>query len=415
MGQPQKVIFNTEQSKTVTKPSIVLLVLFLGYTLVYTDKFVIGLALVPIGQELGLDPAKTGLVLSAFFLGYSLFQIPAGWLNDRIGSKKVLMLSMSILGLCALLFGFTWSLMTLILVRFMAGVGHAGYPSACSKTVATTFPVEKRTFAQSILLASSGVGMVVGPLVAAPLINEIGWRYMFAGLAVIALGVVLLMKIIIPTAPKAKQGIQEQKSTTKLSFVEILKNPIVIVLFSVLFCINVVLYGLTSWLPSFLVNERGLDLILAGKVTAISGVGMGIASIFTGWFVGKYMAGKEKGVILFASILGAVFLYLVYAVDSLYLSTGFLCIASMFLMIVFVTAFTLPLKLLPQNVIGSTIGIVNTGSTLGGAVSPLVIGNLVSSSGGTYKTTFLFLVIVTILTGVIILFLKNKRIEQVDM
>jgi MFS transporter, ACS family, glucarate transporter len=151
------------RSKKITKPSIVLVILFLGYTIVYIDKFVIGLALVPIGQELKMSPAQTGYVFSAFFLGYSLFQIPAGLLNDKIGSKKVLLLSMAMIGSLALVLGFTWSLLSLIVVRFISGMGHAGYPSSCSKTVATTFPVEKTTFAQAFLLAASGAGMVIGP------------------------------------------------------------------------------------------------------------------------------------------------------------------------------------------------------------------------------------------------------------
>ena len=385
--------------------------MFLGYALVYTDKFTIGLALVPIGKEMGLGPAQTGFVLSAFFLGYSLFQILAGRLNDKIGSKKVLMLSMSLIGVFAIIFGFAGSLLTLMLVPFMAGVGHSGYPASCSKTVATTFIVEKRTLAQSILLASSGAGMVIGPLLASPLIKHFGWRYMFGGLAVLALCIVILIKILLPAATSTDKEIRDQGSTKKISFVDILKNRIVFVLFATQLCINLALYGLTSWLPSYLINERGLDLILAGKVTAMSGVGMILASIVSGWIVGKYLNGKEKVVILLATIVGAISLYLVYTVGSLIFATGLLFMATMFITIAFVTAFTLPLKRLPQHIMGSAIGTINTGSTLGGFISPLVIGYLVSHSGGAYKSTFLFLVIVTILSGIIALFVKSKPVE----
>ena len=138
--------------------SLMIFLLFIGYVLVYIDKTVIGFALLPIEKEFNLQPVQLGDITGIFFLAYSLFQIPAGWLNDRIGFKKVLILSLFMLGGFALCFGLLgFGLGLLICFRFLAGVGHSGYPTSCAKAVVANFALEQRTFAQSILLSSAGL------------------------------------------------------------------------------------------------------------------------------------------------------------------------------------------------------------------------------------------------------------------
>ena len=69
-----------------------LILIFLGYTCVYLDKNIISLSVIPIAQDLGIDAGQKGLILSAFFLGYTLFQIPFGFLGNRLGSRKIIRL-----------------------------------------------------------------------------------------------------------------------------------------------------------------------------------------------------------------------------------------------------------------------------------------------------------------------------------
>jgi hypothetical protein len=65
--------------------SQMIFLLFIGYVVVYIDKTVMGFALLPIEKEFGLSTAQLGYITGIFFLAYSLFQVPAGWLNDKIG------------------------------------------------------------------------------------------------------------------------------------------------------------------------------------------------------------------------------------------------------------------------------------------------------------------------------------------
>lgn len=81
---------NTTQKNTIG----IVLSLMVGYSIIYMDKSMISTAIIPISSEFNLDSAQTGRIMSFFFLGYSLMQIPSGWIADKIGAKKVLMLSM---------------------------------------------------------------------------------------------------------------------------------------------------------------------------------------------------------------------------------------------------------------------------------------------------------------------------------
>ena len=120
-----------------------LILIFLGYTCVYLDKNIISLSVIPIAQDLGIDAGQKGLILSAFFLGYTLFQIPFGFLGNRLGSRKIMTFAILLMGVLMICLGFGFSFIYLILIRFAAGsFAHAGY--------------------QSSMIASSGFAGIVG-------------------------------------------------------------------------------------------------------------------------------------------------------------------------------------------------------------------------------------------------------------
>lgn len=185
--------------------SLMIFLLFVGYVVVYIDKTVMGFALLPIEREFNLQPEQLGYITGIFFLAYSLFQIPAGWLNDRFGYKKVLALSLCLLGGFALCFGVLgFSLGLLVTFRFLSGIGHSGYPSSCAKAVVSNFAVEKRTFAQSILLSSAGLAMTAGPLIAVFALDSVGWRGSFSILGLMAFVIAAAIIVFVPNPPAAQ-------------------------------------------------------------------------------------------------------------------------------------------------------------------------------------------------------------------
>jgi sugar phosphate permease len=383
--------------------SRMIFLLFLGYVIVYIDKTVMGFALLPIEKEFSLSTEELGYITGIFFLSYSLFQIPAGWLNDRLGYKAMLIISLCLLGGFAFSFGVLGlSFALLIAFRFLSGMGHSGYPCSCAKAVVSNFTLEKRTFAQSILLSSAGLAMTAGPLIAVYALANFGWRGSFAGLGVMACVIAIVIIFLVPKA----QASARQKST--LSYRQLLKSPTVILLFIAIFCINIPSYGLMAWLPKFLVQQRGMPMDTSSYAIAIGGLGIWISSLCTGWLVGKYFQEREPMVIMVCSLLSALCIYMVYLKPSALTASLFLFLGEVFLMGAFVTTFTLPMKRVPVENMGAAMGIINTGGTLGGFVSPIVMGYLIGSSGG-YFSTFIFLSLAMVCAALAVVPLMVKR------
>lgn len=127
--------------------------------------------------------------------------------------------------------GLTFGL--LLTFRFLAGMGHAGYPTSCAKAVTANFTVEQRTFAQSILLSSAGLAMTLGPLVAVYCLEHIGWRGSFASLGILAFIISGCILWLVPNPQKAWPTSSTQQKSGP--YRQLLKSPIVILLFIAIF------------------------------------------------------------------------------------------------------------------------------------------------------------------------------------
>ena len=384
--------------------SQMIFLLFIGYVFVYIDKTVTGFALLPIEKEFGLNAEQLGYITGIFFLAYSLFQVPAGWLNDRIGYKTMLVLSLAALGIFALCFGALGaSFGLLLLFRFLSGVGHSGYPCSCAKAVASNFSVEKRTFAQSILLSSAGLAMTIGPIIAVNALAIMGWHTSFTVLGVMVCVIAALIALRVP-----RQQLTPSVKKQSVSGAALWRNPTVILLFLSIFCVNIPSYGLMAWLPKFFVQHMGMSLSASGYVVAAGGLGIWISSLGTGWLVGKYFLNREPLVIVISALLSAVSIFSIFHAATPLTASLLLFVGEVFLMATFVTAFTLPMKRLPENMMGSAIGLINTGGTLGGFVSPIVIGYLVENTHG-YASAFTFLSLAMVCSALAVLPLMKRR------
>lgn len=377
---------------------VMLLLLFVGYIFVYIDKTVIGFALLPIRQEFHLSTQQAGYITGAFFLSYAIFQLPAGWLNDRVGYKKVLFSALMFLALSAMLLGVLGQCLALLIAfRFLDGMAHSGYPSACAKAVSTHFPLHQRTFAQSFLLSSSGIAMALGPLLAVWALAAIGWHDAFMVLAVLVALTAVTM-LWLPTESMA--GIAH---SPPVDYRALLRIPKLWQLLFASICINIPVYGLMAWLPAFLVQQQGVSIATTGMLISLAGVGSWLSSLVSGWWVGRFMSGREPRVILCATLIAAVGMLVLLKGQSLWTIGLALLVTDAALICAFITTFTLPMKCFSPAVVGSTIGLINAGGVSGGVIGPVVMGYLLSVDHGRYQGSFFFLIVMTVIAGLILL------------
>ncbi|MGX7245127.1 MFS transporter [Enterococcus quebecensis] len=396
----------TQVEKTTNKSSAGLIfALMAGYSMIYMDKSMISTAVLPMAKEFNLDAGQTGMIMSFFFLGYSMMQIPGGWLADKIGAKKVLMLSLAIISIFSFAFGAVSSLMLFMVIRFFAGIGHGGYPPSCSKSIADNFPQERRTFIQSLILSTSGIGGILAFTLGTNLINA-NWRYGYLALGTLFAASLVLVALFVPNQAVSSHSGRGSKPAIKFS--QVITNRNVLVLFVAMLLLNFLLYGNMSWLPSYLAQKFAIDIKTIGYLLAVNAVFQTAATMFAGALLSKLFLGKERVFIISATVLAAVLVAAFVASNNLVLSMICLIAVSMVSVSAFTAIFTWPHKIMDPSIIGSSIGIINTGGTLGGFLAPLILGQLIKAAGGSFTLAFGFMAVASLLCGLCVLGVKKE-------
>ncbi|MBT2730788.1 MFS transporter [Bacillus sp. ISL-75] len=398
------------ESANNSKSKLILLILYFGWIISYIDRTVISLAIVQIGEDLSLDASKLGIVLSAFFMGYALMQIPGGWLADRFGSRKVIVIAVLAWSVFTALSGLAWSLTSLILIRFLFGIGEGGYPAASTKAISDYFPADKRTKAQSTMMSSNAFGAALAPIMCAPLLVAFGWRNVF--LLIGLLGIIFVIWFLISTRQAGNYSNSDiANKPSRKEYAQLLRNSYLWRVLLIFFFINITSWGLISWMPSYLMQGLGIDLKSVGLISAIPSLFMTIGMIISGRIINKVGSNAKYGVITGIIIMGAS-LYLMSSSSSVFQVIMYQCIAFTFMSFIMSFIFTLPHRVMEQKVVGTAFGIINLGGQAAGIFSPMIMGALIASSGGSYKSAFLFLTICCLVAAVLTCFLPSAKNKQ---
>ena len=387
------------------KKSNVMLIfsIMLGYALTYMDKNMIAAAIIPIEGELGLNASKSGLLMSMFFIGYTVMQFPSGWLSDKIGPKKVLLISIGTILIATIFFGFVSTLVLLMVIRLISGLGHAGVPTSSAKVVANNIHPKQKMFVQSLILSTSGIGGILAFTLGSTLIN-MNWRYAYYGLAILYAVSILMILFFFPKEKRVPNVKQENKIPISVVF----KDKNVFILFAALLFLNIVLYGYVSWLPSFFGINYGFDLKEISIILSINAILMSVGALSSSLMVDKVFKGNNKLFALISVIVCALACIVFALAGSLVVSIIMMFIFTLASNATFVTLFSWPHKLIEQEVIGSSIAIINIGSTFGGFLSPIITGYLITTFGGSYNVAFIAMGISAFICGLIILFVRTK-------
>lgn len=395
-------------SKENNKRHLILALLFLGWCLSYLDRLAMNLGIVYIAKDFNLSPSVMGIVLSSFFAGYALMQVPGGWLTDKFGSGKVVTVAILFWSLFTVLTGMAWSLMSMIMIRFLFGLGEGAYPAASSKAIATVFPKKERPGAQTIMMSSNSLGGVIAPLIATPLLVWIGWRSLFWVIGILGIFVAWLLWYYLKPA-NLQVDSSEEEVAEKASFKDVIRIPITWKLAIMWFGMSTVIWGLISWMPPYLVGARGLDFMSMGMLTSIPAIAGAIAIVIGGQLIQSYWNGKEKSVAIINSFLVIVCLYLLYNAPSVTFVITFLTLCYVFHGLVFATIFSLPHKVISKTNIGSAIGVINLGGMIGAFLAPMVMGYLIEIFNGSYTPAFIYLIVCAVLSITAAAVINSKR------
>ncbi|MGC3956527.1 MAG: MFS transporter [Verrucomicrobiota bacterium] len=154
----------------------------------YIDRVCIAQAKPHIVGELHLTDAQWGLVLSAFVWSYALFEVPTGWMGDVFGARKTLTRVVVWWSIFTAATAAAWSFLSLVVIRFLFGIGEAGCFPNITRAFTTWLPDRERVRAQGINWMCARWGGAFTPLLVGLILRWVDWRQAFIAFG--ALGIV---------------------------------------------------------------------------------------------------------------------------------------------------------------------------------------------------------------------------------
>jgi predicted MFS family arabinose efflux permease len=251
----------------------VLAILTVAQTCHSMDRAVIGLVLKPIGDEFHLSGEQLGLLAGlAYGLPFALAAIPFGYLVDRSNRKILLSCALTAwsgaTAMCAAATGY-WSLLA---GRASVGVAEAaGSPTGMS-ILSDYFGTDKRATAIGIWYLSSGIGFAFAFFAGGLIVSAYGWRMTFilAGLPGLLLAPLLFFTLREPVRGLLDKSEPEQNTSFGPRLKDLLSRPGIAYGVAAITCIATAIYGMSTWLATFLVVRHDLPLAQAGTTVAIA-------------------------------------------------------------------------------------------------------------------------------------------------
>ena len=389
----------------------ILALLTLISVITYVDRVNISVTARQMMPALGLTQLQMGYVFSAFVLGYALFQIPGGWLGDRWGARRVLtgaVIWWSVFTACtavagtlptAALFGILGSL---ILVRFLIGVGEAASLPIFNRTVADWLPRHERGLGMGVSIGGIGIGASMTPPVVAWIMVNFGWQTAFYVSAIAGLFIASLWTWYARDRPEQHKGVNDaeleyirdtpvspHESVPWLSF---LRTPSIWWLVLSYTGLGYVAYVYMSWFYLYLVNVRGFDVLRGAFYAMGPFLAMAVFCPLGGWITDRLAAshGLNRGrssVGTAGMLLSATCILAGTQAEEPRLAILLLSLGAGFLYFTVGAFWASTIDLAPRHA-GTLSGIMNTGANIGGTISPTLTPWLAEQFGWNFSLGF---------------------------
>ncbi len=373
-------------------------------TLTFIDRFNMNVAAKYIQQEFSLSNVQIGSLLSAFVLGYAVFQAPGGWLGDRIGARRVLLAAIvwwsiftALTAVAPLLQAAGLGLITSFwIVRFLIGAGEGPALPNVNKMIGRWMAPQERARGSSIFLIAVGLGGTFTPPAIAWVMVKWGWRPCFILCGALGLIVAVLwefnsterpeehpkvnaaeLKMILADRPAGRPGATPwRRMFTGTSLYALLLSN---------FMLGYVTYIFYTWFFLYLVNVRKLPVVSGSYWSTTPFIAILIAAPLGGWIsdrmVKRFGHPWGRRIPVFVSALGSATLLMIGArIENPYYAVGLLAVAAGCNGVAAVTSWALPNDL-SEHYSGSVAGVLNTTTNLGGALSPVLTPFLATRYG----------------------------------
>lgn len=395
-----------------------------------------------IEEEFSFDTVSMGHVFSAFLWGYGLFQIPWGYVCDRIGPRRTLTAAILCFAVGAGAVGLVprFAAMTGIsmlagfrLVRFLTGVGEAAVSSNVTRVIASWTAIRERGFASGLQVCGLGLGGTLTPIFIAWTMIHWGWRASFEICSVLAFLVVALWQFYATDWPEQHPNVNEEElqaihpgshkginrtplsSSTKVPWIRMLTSVSVWGLILGYGCQGYAFYVYYNWFYFYAVKMRGLGIMPAAAWTSAPFFAMAVLSPVGGWFSDRLTRITDRRrarqiAVWLGMGLGALLLYSGNHLNATAVALPMIALAAGFTMFAAANFWAACIDLAP-GYSASLSALMNTIGSIGGVVSSIVTASIAVHAG--WKPALDVAVWITLASGLLFTLVNaNQTIEE---
>lgn len=382
--------------------------IFVIYTVANADRANIGFAIPFIQEEFNLSNTMAGVLISLFFAGYAFFQIPAGYLIKRYGMRNIFALGMLLTSIFTGFMGVVNSVWLLKLLRCLVGISEAPVVIGSTATINQWFPAKEKGTATGLFLAGSKFGPLIVPALCAWIIMTWGWRYIFVFFAIPGILLSLFWYLMVRNKPEESRFVnaqevayirEESTAVTQSAQQETLKYGwldklirtkqveelttskqvfrcwdiygVALGYFSMVGIVSV----LMSWLPKYLITERGFDLTSSAVLAAAPFLGTVLGNFLGGVLSDRVLNKRRKPLMLLSAGATIFTMYsLVYAPESKIVLSLMLFMLGLMLSLGYSAYSVYTMGRASKEIYPVAYSVINMGGQLGGMCMPLLVG-----------------------------------------
>jgi MFS family permease len=392
------------------------LVLFLIQLVAYMDRTNIGVAAPAMATHLGLSASVVGVLLSAFFWGYVITQVPGGWTATRIGPRRVIAGALIVWGIGGFITATVDSYGGLLCARVLMGLAEGVVWPSFTVLVVNWFAASEQGRAMSLLEFSLPISSVITAPLAGWMISAFNYHAMFVLQAIPAFvmaGVILFVARDHPAADPHLSAAERdyllasapRGSKAQGSFLEVLALPRTWILGVVLFFWVSGLYSFGLWIPSAVseLSHRGIGLV--GLISAIPFLFATVALYVNGRIADRPGVNRAWTVIVPLIAGGIALLTEHFVGQNLWLNMLLLVIGAIGIYAGFGPWWAWAASQVPHNQTGAAIGVINCVGNFGGVAGPVVVG---LAARGHHVSSGFYVLGLALLIGAVIVFALRR-------
>ncbi|MEH6907339.1 MFS transporter [Neobacillus drentensis] len=378
---------------------------FITYSLAYLDRANYGFgAASGLAEDLHITAGTSSLLGSLFFLGYFFFQVPGAAFAEKKSAKVLIFWSLIAWGLLASFTGMITNIKLLFVIRFALGVVESAVMPSMLVLLSNWFTKAERSRANTFLILGNPATVLWMSIVSGYLVNSVGWRWMFIAEGIPAVIWAFIWWKVVNDKPRDAKWLTEQEKNdfeqqlakeqegikAVKNYSEAFKSKPVILLSAQYFLWSIGVYGFVMWLPSIIKAAPNMDIVKTGWLSSVPYILAIILMLVASYFSDKTL--NRNAFVWPFLLIGAVAFYASYAIgtEHFWISFALLVIAGGAMYAPYGPFFAIIPEILPRNVAGGAMALINSMGALGSFVGAYIVGYLNDSTGG-FGTSYIFM------------------------